>query len=143
MPITLFYSCIGIMCLLHYLYPFDMVLYAPFNLIGIVPVLMGLGLIISVKRFFIKIGNETDTFKKPRQLITSYWFELSRNPIYLGFSMALFGVWLLLGSMSTVFLPIIFILVVDVWYIRNEEKMLEDTFGKDFINYKKRVGRWL
>lgn len=143
MPLTLFCFCIGVMCLLHLLLPVDMVVYAPLNLVGIVPILLGLGLIVSVNRLFIKIGNEVGVFKKPHKLITSRWFELSRNPIYLGFAMALFGIWFLLGSMSTVFLPIIFILVIDVWYIRHEEKVLEDTFGKDFINYKKKVGRWL
>ena len=41
---------------------------------------------------------EINTFKPPQKLVTTGLFRYSRNPIYLGFSIALFGVAIVLGN---------------------------------------------
>lgn len=76
-------------------------------------------------------------------LITSGPYSFSRNPLYLGGNVFIFfGASLLFGSPSALFLTILNFFAVDIM-IRREEKQLERSFGKEWVQYKKRVRRWL
>jgi protein-S-isoprenylcysteine O-methyltransferase Ste14 len=68
---------------------------------------------------------------------------MSRNPIYLAFTLTLTGVAALLGSSS----PFV-VLPLFVWYIQRrfvepEERLLEDRFGEVYRAYKGKVRRWI
>ena len=42
------------------------------------------------------------------------------------------------------FLPIpVFVWIIQMRFIRGEERFLEDLFGKDYVAYKSRVRRWI
>lgn len=79
--------------------------------------------------------------QRQKKLIVQGPFKISRNPIYLGIIIALLGYSIALRSML---LPIIVGLAI--WYfnraINKEEKLLENNFGKSYIQYKKRVPRF-
>jgi protein-S-isoprenylcysteine O-methyltransferase Ste14 len=78
-----------------------------------------------------------------KTLITSGPFSFSRNPLYLGGNVFIFfGAMLLLGSPSGLALTTIHLPLIDL-FIRREEKQLEQSFGEEWLNYKKRVRRWL
>lgn len=75
-------------------------------------------------------------------LITSGPYRISRNPLYLGGNVFIFlGAALLLGSPTGLFVVAIHIPLVDL-FVRREERQLEQTFGGQWVRYKKRVGRW-
>lgn len=115
----------------------------PYNYIGIVLILMGLLITINVRRQFNKIDTEIHTFKKPRRLVTSGLFKISRNPIYLGFAISLIGVWILLGTILPIFGCLLFIVITNSWYIPFEERAMTQLFGSAYENYKLDVRRWL
>jgi protein-S-isoprenylcysteine O-methyltransferase Ste14 len=76
-------------------------------------------------------------------LITSGPFRFSRNPLYLGGNVFIFfGAALLLGSPSGLLITALHLPLMDL-FIRREEKQLEQTFGEEWVLYKKRVRRWL
>jgi protein-S-isoprenylcysteine O-methyltransferase Ste14 len=80
---------------------------------------------------------------KPQQtLITTGPYRISRNPLYLGGNAFMFfGAALLMGSPAGLFIVAAHIPLVDL-FIRREERQLEQIFGEQWIQYKKRAGRW-
>ncbi len=80
---------------------------------------------------------------KPSFLIIDGPFRLTRNPIYLGFLLMSFGYSLYIGKLSSLISPIIFFFVIDRMVIQYEERMLSDTFGKEYDEYRKSVRRWV
>jgi protein-S-isoprenylcysteine O-methyltransferase Ste14 len=76
-------------------------------------------------------------------LITSGPYRFSRNPLYLGGNVFIFlGAALFVGSPSALAFTLLHLPVMDL-FIRREEKQLEETFGDDWLRYKKQVRRWL
>jgi len=76
-------------------------------------------------------------------LITSGPYRFSRNPLYLGGNVLIFfGAALFFGSPTAVVATTIHIPLVDL-FIRREERQLERVFGRAWLDYKKRVRRWL
>jgi protein-S-isoprenylcysteine O-methyltransferase Ste14 len=143
MPPTLFYACIISMVLLAWLWPVQVMLSFPTNLIGLAPLVLGLGMAIWGSRKFEQVGTTIKTFGEPDQLVTDGLFRLTRNPMYLGFALALVGVWVLLGWLSPVLGVIVFVLAADRWYIPFEERALAERFGQAFDAYRVRTRRWI
>ena len=76
-------------------------------------------------------------------LVRSGIYKLSRNPMYLGFLLVLFG-WavFLSNALAFIFLPV-FIFYMNRFQIEPEENALAGKFGQEFADYKSRVRRWL
>jgi protein-S-isoprenylcysteine O-methyltransferase Ste14 len=143
MPPTLFYMCIIFMVLSAWLWPVKTMIGFPFRLIGIVPLCLGLGLAAWGSRKFDEVGTTIKTFDEPSRLVTDGLFRYTRNPIYLGFGLALLGVWTVLGALSPVLGVFVFVAVTDLWYIRFEERKLAERFGREFEAYRARTRRWI
>lgn len=81
--------------------------------------------------------------EKANALVVGGLYRFSRNPMYLGMLMILLGwaAWLAqplaLGPVAA------FVVLIEVFQIRPEEKALEEKFGENYREYKKRVRRWL
>ena len=70
-------------------------------------------------------------------------YKYSRNPIYLGMGIILFGGAMVLGTFSPFIVVVIFILVIERAFIVKEEIFLENIFGDEYLEYKKSVRRWI
>ncbi|MCE7998492.1 MAG: isoprenylcysteine carboxylmethyltransferase family protein [Rhodobiaceae bacterium] len=140
-PPILVAICILMMVALHIIFPITSIVDQPL-LAGAVG-LTGLFFILSSARLFSKIDTEIHTFQKPRKLVTSGLFRFSRNPIYLGFFLLLLGVAIGLGSLAPFLMVTLFFVAANFWYIPFEEKNMEETFGSDYLEYKKRTRRWI
>ena len=143
MPPTLFYACIISMVLLAWLWPITTVIEFPFNVLGVVPLSLGLGISIWGSEKFGRVGTTVKTFDEPSKLVTDGLFRFSRNPMYLGFASALLGIWTLLGALSPLLGVVIFVVVTDRWYIPFEERTLVERFGGQFQDYAARTRRWI
>jgi protein-S-isoprenylcysteine O-methyltransferase Ste14 len=55
----------------------------------------------------------------------------------------LIGVWIVLGSLTPVFIIPIFTWLIQEMFIIEEEKMLEEKFGEEYREYKTAVRRWI
>lgn len=75
-------------------------------------------------------------------LVTGGVYRLSRNPMYAGFLLALFGWGLFLGSAwSLLFLPA-FVFYMNRFQIIPEERFMRAKFGNSYDAYSDRVRRW-
>jgi len=70
-------------------------------------------------------------------------FRLSRHPMYLGMCSILLGEAVILGSVTVFLFPIFFVILMEIIFIPYEEKNLEEVFGGEYVDYKKKVRRWI
>lgn len=80
--------------------------------------------------------------KRPDQLVTSGIYAYTRNPMYLGHNIFLFGLALSLRS----WLGAIIAVANTIWFhsrVLGDEKQLEQQFGQPYLEYKARVKRWV
>ncbi|MBN1890783.1 MAG: isoprenylcysteine carboxylmethyltransferase family protein [Thermoflexales bacterium] len=82
-------------------------------------------------------------FHASMALITDGAFRITRNPMYLGFVLALIGAALLLGSLTVWIIVPLFAVLMDRLFITSEERMLKSAFGQAWLEYKARVRRWI
>lgn len=76
-------------------------------------------------------------------LVTSGIYRFSRNPMYLGLLLLLAGWALYLANiLAFLFLPA-FILYMNRFQIKPEERALMDRFGRKYLEYASRVNRWI
>ena len=92
LPPFLFLFCCAAMIICSILIPQWVYLPRPWNNLGFIFLFGGLAIVRNIQRLFKQHQTEINTFKQPQKLVTSGLFRYSRNPIYLGFSIALFGV---------------------------------------------------
>lgn len=142
-PPFLFLLSVFIMIGLDFFYPNQQFVLPPFTYLGIPLALIGLSLTIWVRKLFEQKNTEIHTFKTPRTLVRGGPFKFSRNPIYLGFIIALLGVGLFLGNIISLLTALVFFLITNFWYIPFEEKLMEQIFKNEYLDYKSRVRRWL
>jgi protein-S-isoprenylcysteine O-methyltransferase Ste14 len=76
-------------------------------------------------------------------LVVSGVYRRTRNPMYLGLLLALAGWGLYLANIFSLLLAITFVPYMNRFQIRPEERALEQTYGEAFIDYCRRVRRWL
>ncbi len=139
----LFLICIVFMIAIKSIVIFKVIIPQPFNYVGIVPVVAGALMMMVVSKVFNQLNTEIHTFRQPKKLVTTGLFKISRNPIYLGFTIMLVGVWVLLGTLLPIIGCLVFIVIADLWYIPYEERTMEQIFGNEYLAYKTKVRRWL
>ncbi|MHC4481525.1 MAG: methyltransferase family protein [Planctomycetota bacterium] len=110
---------------------------------GIALILAGLGAAVWAYCLFRRAGTTVEPSKRPAVPVLRGPFRVSRHPMYLGMTVALSGVAVLLGSLSPwVIVPAFFLLVARRFALA-EEKVMEEIFGEGYCRYKRRVRRWL
>ena len=76
-------------------------------------------------------------------LVSSGIYRYTRNPMYLGFAIALLA-WAILLAVPLTLLGVAgFVLYIDRFQITPEERALAALFGEDFASYRNRTRRWL
>ncbi len=79
---------------------------------------------------------------KLNDLVTTGIFAYVRHPMYLGIILTYLGY--IVGTLSLLTLaPWFLILILYVRMANYEEEQLEKRFGKEYLNYKKRVPKWI
>lgn len=129
--------------LFSYLLPQFNIVDKSYNKAGIVVFIFGLSL--TFWSFYLFKKNKTPIIpgKKPTFVVVDGPYKFTRNPMYLGVSTALFGAAFYFGNLLSFLSPIIFFLVMNYYFVPFEEKLLEGLFGKKYIDYKKKVRRWV
>jgi len=109
-------------------------------------ILIAVGLIPtswSLIQFMRNRGSPVPT-DPPRKLITTGLYSYCRNPMLLGAFLILFGISILIGSLSaTVFYIPLLIVLLYLQVVKVEEKDMELKFGREYLEYKSRVPRFI
>jgi len=115
----------------------------PWILLGVVPVALGIWLASWGHRLFVEAGTTIRPGSESSALVTRGPFRVSRNPMYLGMVLVLIGVGVLLGSAWAFVVVPVFMVLLEVLFIRPEEAMMRVRFGEEFAAYRRRTRRWL
>jgi protein-S-isoprenylcysteine O-methyltransferase Ste14 len=110
----------------------------PRLVIGTPLILIGVGL----AGWSVLQAGETEV-DEPNRLLTEGPYALSRNPMYVAWSFLYWGIGLVANSLWIVALfPVVanYTHFVD---IRKEERFLEEKFGDEYVEYKRKVRRYL
>ncbi len=111
--------------------------------VGVLLMLVGVWLAMSAGGLFRRAGTSPMPMKAATALVTGGPFRFTRNPMYLGVVAFYVGLALLLDSIWALLLVVALVPLLDVCAIRPEECSLEALFGAEYVEYKKRVRRWL
>ena len=143
LPPTYFFILLFLSIGLHFVFPIKKVIFPPHTYLGFI--FIAFGVVLNIWADFLLKGKKTTVkpYENPKQLITSGPFHISRNPQYLGFAVILLGIAINHGTLITFVSPIAFVILMELLFIPFEEKNLERIFRKSYINYKKRVRRWI
>ena len=136
-------ACLFLVIALHYFLPIYQLINFPYKYIGLAIALFG-GIINIWGDWIFKQKKTTiKPFEKSSALVTNGPFKFSRHPIYLGMFLTVLGLAVFLGSMISFLPAIVFFFIMDIVFITKEEKMMQKTFGQEYLDYKKRVRKWL
>lgn len=120
----------------------------PFNilllLLGFLCLSLGLVIVIAAIRQFSKRGKGTlAPWQPPQKLVVSGVYRYTRNPMISGVILILLAEVIVLGSWPILLWFILFSVGNYLYFIIREEPELEKKFGKDYLEYKKNVPRFL
>jgi protein-S-isoprenylcysteine O-methyltransferase Ste14 len=115
----------------------------PWSLLGIVPLLTGVGIAFAAARRFSVVGTNIVPLTRSSALVTDGPFAYTRNPMYLGLVLALVGVALLLARPWPWLVVPVFAILLQLRFIRHEERLMADTFGAAYEAYRGRTRRWI
>jgi len=141
-PINFLFAGIILIILLFFIFPNFNLIKFPYNLIGIIFLIMGVWLILLVWKMFKK-NSTPESFEKSRVLVTTGPFKFSRNPMYIGKILFLIGLCILLGNVLSFISPLLFFIIMDRFFIPFEEHKTEKDLGKKYLSYKRKVRRWI
>ncbi|WP_293007892.1 isoprenylcysteine carboxylmethyltransferase family protein [Nitrosomonas sp.] len=113
--------------------------------VGAIFILIGIALAALGVLEFRKANTTVDPRvpDKSSQLVETGVYRISRNPMYLGFLLILSGwAFYLMNYMAFVLLPT-FVLFMNTYQIKPEEKYMMQKFSKKFKAYAARVRRWI
>lgn len=127
----------------HFILPIQMLFDSPVRLLGMILILGGIALNLAASASMRGSRTSVEFGYTPTRLVATGPFQISRNPIYLGGIVALLGIAILLGSLVTFLFPVLLFLILHLVYVPIEEKEMEALFGTEYIDYKRKVRRWL
>ena len=134
----------GLMWVMNRVLPVAVLLGPPANRTGWILVAIGAAIIGTAILQFRRARTTVNPLApaKASSLVTSGIFGYSRNPMYLGLSVALAGWAVVLGSLGPWLALPLFVVVISKVQIEPEEAVLSVLFDSPYRDYCARVGRW-
>ncbi|MFB0559456.1 MAG: isoprenylcysteine carboxylmethyltransferase family protein [Dehalococcoidales bacterium] len=123
------------------LLPVHRLISPPANLFLSVPLLViGSGLCLWTVYSFFRARGSPVPLNPPKKLVTTGLYAYIRNPMLLGWIILLFGLGILLNSISLIFILTPLFILLNILYLKTiEEKEMEKKFGQDYLEYRKIV----
>jgi protein-S-isoprenylcysteine O-methyltransferase Ste14 len=111
--------------------------------VGALLIVAAIVLFVPAVLAFRRAGTPPEPHKPTTAIVTSGPFRFTRNPIYLSFTLAHVGIalWAASGWILVLLIPALAFIRLGV--IAREEKYLERKFGAAYVEYRRRVRRWV
>ena len=108
-------------------------------------VLVGIGLDLTGLIAFLRAKTTINPLKPAvtATLVTTGLYRVTRNPMYLGMLLVLFGWAVFLSNLAALLIAPLFALYITRFQIIPEERVLAEKFGAAFMAYQSQVRRWL
>jgi protein-S-isoprenylcysteine O-methyltransferase Ste14 len=94
-------------------------------------------------RTFTRAGADVVPGKPATTLVTKGPYRVTRNPIYIGFTLLYFGIAILATSVWMLLLLVPLLIILQKGVVEREEVYLDSKFGEAYQKYQARVPRWL
>jgi protein-S-isoprenylcysteine O-methyltransferase Ste14 len=112
------------------------------SVVGVALLACGLVCMVAGLATFVQARTAVIPHRPARQLVTWGPYRWSRNPMYVGLTIAYIGLSVVLNlAWPLVMLPLA--LVAMFFIIRREERYLGAAFGDTYADYCQRVRRWV
>ena len=126
-------------------YPVNLIPH-PYNWVGILLIPIGMFLVIWGNYSLLWTGRidfkDREPMQRPKNLVLTGAYKFTRNPLYFGCILIMLGLVIVWRSIVTAFLLFLVYLLFR-FFIKREEIILEEEFGKKYRKFKKRVRRWI
>ena len=76
-------------------------------------------------------------------LLTEGMYRYSRSPMYLGLLLLIIAATIWFETWFGIIISLFFILLMNILQIIPEEEALLQIFGEEYLEYKKKVRRWI
>ena len=110
--------------------------------VGAIAFVVGIGMVIGANRIFRRIGTNARPSQPTLALATTGMFTWTRNPMYVGGSLALLGISIGFALDWVLLLLVVSRPLVHYGVILPEERYLERKFGDEYRRYKTKVPRY-
>jgi protein-S-isoprenylcysteine O-methyltransferase Ste14 len=111
--------------------------------IGPFPVAVAIALFLYSVATFRAAGTPVPARKLTTVIVSTGPYRLSRNPIYLAFSLLQLGIAIWINSVWLLTTLVAAVALMHRVVIPREERYLERKFGARYLDYKASVRRWL
>lgn len=144
-PLVLVILSALFMWLLAAYVPIVLITFAGQVVVAILLAVVGVQLAIAGARTFHERKTTVNPLKpeESSSLITDGVFKLSRNPIYLGMLLGLAGFAVWLGALTALIVLPMFVMYMNQFQIKPEERSLQRNFGESFSQYMRNTRRWI
>ena len=115
----------------------------PLIIVGVALVILGVLVAAWGAMTFRRHRTPVVPFRAATTLVQGGPYRFTRNPMYLGMTLAHLGAALALNAMWPIILLPMALVVLFRLVIRKEEEHLRRVFGDDYAAYRSRVRRWL
>ena len=115
------------------------------TVLSVLVVIIGLGCAVPSFSLFAKNKTTISPFtpSETTALVTAGMYRYSRNPMYLGLVLLNIAATIFFGTWFGIIIVATFIFLLNLLQIIPEEEALIDIFGEEYIDYKKKVRRWI
>jgi len=116
----------------------------PAFIFGVYVLCLGLLVMILTIAAFIRKGNGTLAPWNPtKKLVKGGLYSYVRNPMIMGVMTVLSGESITLLSKNIFIWTLLFFLINNFYFVWIEEPLLAKKFGKEYLDYRKHVRRWI
>ncbi len=143
LPVVYLLASLILMALLQFFLPMYQYVQPPIAYAGIIIVFAGIGLSAISAGMFVRVNTGLIPFEEATALVTDGVFGFTRNPMYLGMFLMVFGAAFLMGSVGALIPLLVFMLIIRFNFVAGEERFMEATFGQQYLDYKSKVRRWI
>ena len=143
LPVVYLLGSLILMALLQLLLPLYQYVQPPLAYAGIIIVFLGIVLSAISANMFVKADTGLLPFEEATALVTGGIFRFTRNPMYLGMFLMVFGAAFLMGSIGALIPLLVFMLIIRYNFVAGEERFMEAAFGQQYLDYKSKVRRWI
>ena len=142
-PIFYFVAAVLAMVILGLAPPVVRIFSWPWTLLGIAPALVGVTLNLMADAATMQQKNPLGPSQEPTTLVTEGVFQVSRHPMYLGMTLMLLGFAMLSGALSSFVIVAGFAILMELVFMRREERALDRTYRESWRQYERNVRRWV
>jgi protein-S-isoprenylcysteine O-methyltransferase Ste14 len=110
---------------------------------SIVPFVVGVLFFIFAVKIFRQNKQSPSVHATSVKIYQTGVYAYSRNPVYFGVSLVMFSIALFFDNAWMILMLFLILIVMTQLVIKKEEIYLEKKFGSEYLEYKKKVRRWI